>query len=292
METGTLQDPLDEYLELPNPKKPSTTRNELFQEISNLSGEQVKPNKIWPHSCRFEDVENSNSLDDPPGYIREDDFYYDDDKNKINWKARIIEEQRFENAHNFLEKIKLINKGKSEKDLYKHLRESVHPNKFGTQMNLEAEVLKRSDWTGKLRLRWAKIYRNFICFYDNKSSQNLRCTINIKGCVFKGYDWQAANKNSACDLYGLGLTEEQAKCTIGIFPPDRMRFFIILPTYEERTEWLYSLKRKSEVGDNYKPTKTIKGIIGEFASDTIKNIRSLVKGTADSAVDTTFKKVF
>jgi hypothetical protein len=240
---------------------------------------------------------NNNSIEDPPGYIREDDFVYEQEKNKFNFKCHNIEHQRFSNACAYLEKLKEIKKGKLEKNLDKELREAVHPNKFGTSMNLEAIVLKRSNWRGQLRERYAKISGSMLCFYDVNEEKKYndktpRSFVNIKGSVIKGYDGKAANTNKACDLYGLGFTEDEARRVISIASQDKMPFFMILPTYEERIEWLYSLKRKSELDDNDKVKISGGGFFKEMAFDMLKNFRKRFEIEKENKVNNTLKKVF
>jgi hypothetical protein len=239
----------NEFLAEANPKKTSMTRGEVYEQIAALDPTPLQIENAWPHACSADAVWNCDRLQDPPGYQRGDDYVYTEERHKINFTAANIEELRFTNAWYYLEKLKALKKGADEKGLSKHLREAYHPNKFGTAMNLQADILKRSDWLGQFRPRHAQIHGSFLVIFDSKESLKQRLAIKITGCKVTGYDAQAANTNRNCDLYGLGFTEDQARRTLSISSKDRMKFFFILPTYEERIEWLYVLKRKAELDD-------------------------------------------
>jgi hypothetical protein len=250
----------DEYLNLPNPKKPSTTRRVVFDEINALDTETVKSEAIWPHNCSLSSITEWDErrseraegfrLQDPPGYIRGDDFKYTLDKNKINWSANRIELLRFDNAVEYLSRIKELAKGTPESKLSKDQREAVHPNKFGSALNLESAVEKRSDWKGDLRPRHAKVVAQTLYIYEGAEHTVPKLIIPLVGSEIKGYDAMAANTNPSCDLYGLGFTEDQARRVIRITPgpgaTKRIPFYLVLPTYELRILWLYTLKRKAE----------------------------------------------
>ena len=269
----------EEYLNLPNPKKPSTTRRQIYDSINTIDSEPVKPVAIWPHQCSLSSLQEwddrrserpeGSRFTDPPGYRRGDDYIYNLDKNKINWSAARIEQLRFENAIDYLHRIEAIGRGEILGKLPKDQRDAVHPNKFGYAMNLESDVQKRSDWRGELRPRFAKIVAQTLYIYENRTSAQAKLTIPIQGCEIKGYDAQAANTNPTCDLYGMGFTDDQAKRVICVVPSancsKQIPIFIVLPTYEDRIQWLYTLKRKAEdritTGGSTDMMRSVKGML-------------------------------
>jgi hypothetical protein len=250
----------DEYLNSPNPKKPSTTRREAYNSINRLDSTPVRPDAMWPHNCSLATLEDwdarlserpeGSRFTDPSGYIRGDDYIYTLEKNKINWTAARIEHLRFENAVNYLHYIEEKAKGKADSQIDKQHRDAVHPNRFGFAMNYQATIQKRSDWKGELRPRFAKIIAQKLLIYETSESTAPKIEIPLVGCEIKGYDAQAANTNPACDLYGMGFTDDQAKRVVCIRPspmcPKSIPIYIVLPTYEERIAWLYAMKRKAE----------------------------------------------
>ena len=152
-------DYLNDYLNSVNPFYPSQKRKDIFNEISKLDpANPLDMNLVWPHQCGIKTVINwDNKLDDPKGYVRQDDYLFTTYKNKTNWSAPYVENLRFKNAISYCTKLQLLNDGVPIEQLDKEILSSVHPNLFGVQLNLEIEIKKRSDWFGDLRSRYLRI---------------------------------------------------------------------------------------------------------------------------------------
>jgi len=266
-----------QFLRQPNPYRPSEKRLHVFCCINELAEEAVTDTAMWMHDCSFESLQEwdkarldrpeAKRFDDPPGYFRQDDFLYESNANKLNWSAFTIEKLRFKNASDYLRRLSLLADGVSNLDA--DARDAVHPNKFGTSSNLSAMILKRSDWRGELRPRYAAVTGKTMSFFEKHGDSKPKLTFSLLGCEVKGYDATAANTNQACDLYGLGFTEDQARRTLRLRPENRVPFFIVLPTYEERILWLSTLKRKAEYESDGKKndslsTKVKKSLLGTF----------------------------
>lgn len=182
-----------------------------------------------------------------------DDFKYVQEKNMLNWTAHRIEQLRFDNACLYLRRLEALADGKSEASLLHDLREAVHPNKFGSTMNLESDVLKRSDWRGELRPRHCKIVAKMLHVYERADSHEPKLSLSLLGAEIRAYDAAAANTNPACDLYGMGFTDDQARRVVCIRPgataAKRIPIFVVLPTYEARIKWHSAMQRKAEDKD-------------------------------------------